>query len=115
MWQDHVVSLNQSKSPVVAVDTFFLFDRLFSVSYAEQSEIPPVYVLYSMQVILRDVCSVTSDVCGRYSMSQLSMVSHFLVTVDQLSSELQLPYVFVSAAFVSPVAWYGTIVTAVHL
>ena len=104
MWQDHVASLSHSKNSVVAVDTFFLFDRLFSVSCAEPSKSGDTS-LFVIQVILRDVCSVTSDVCSRYSMSmnQLSMVSHFLVTVDQLSSELQLPCVFISSAFVSSV------------
>lgn len=54
-----------------------------------------------MQVLLEQTCTATEDACACYTGSLSSVVSHFLVTAEQLSSSLELPHVFITVDLVS--------------
>ena len=82
VWRAHVASIGRDKSGVQAVHTHFLFGRLLSV--------------------LRQQFSVlTREACNYLGRSYNAIASHFLVTVELLSSQLQLPCVYVDSELVS--------------
>jgi hypothetical protein len=77
-WRRHVASIGRAKSGAEVVHTHFLFSRLFPV--------------------LRQQCTVlTREACNYLGHAYNAIASHFLVTVELLGSQLQLPSVYVDS------------------
>ena len=80
-WRRHVASIGRAKSGAEVVHTHFLFSRLFPV--------------------LRQQCTVlTREACNYLGHAYNAIASHFLVTVELLGSQLQLPSVYVDSELV---------------
>ena len=83
VWQDHVTNLGRHKTCEVAVHTFFIFGRLFAV-------------------LRQQFCNLTREACNYLGECEhmRSIVTHFLSTVDMLSSEFELPKIYLDTELV---------------
>lgn len=77
-----MVSLGRDKSGAQAVHTHFLFGRLFPV-------------------LRQQFTVLTREACNYLGHAYNAIASHFLVTVELLGSQLQLPNVYVDSELVS--------------
>lgn len=66
-----------------AVNTYFLFGRLFGM-------------------IQSQFCQLTREACSYLGEDYKTIASHFLVTTELLLSQFQLPKVYIDAEMVSP-------------
>ena len=81
-WHNHVSALSRDKSPMVAVHSYFLFDRLFSTLRLQFS-------------------NLTREACNYIGNGFKSIASHFLVTAEFLMSDFEIPKVFIDSEMVS--------------
>ncbi len=77
-----MTKLSQKMSAKVAVDTYFLFGRLFGM-------------------IQSQFCHLTREACNYLGEDYKAIASHFLVTTEFLLSQFQLPKIYVDAEIVS--------------
>lgn len=68
-------------SAKVAVNTYFLFDRLFGM-------------------IRSQFCNLTREACNYLGEDHNAIASHFLVTTEFLRTQFQLPKVYIDAEMV---------------
>ena len=80
-WRDHVTLLGRHKSPRTAVHTYFIIHRLFSV-------------------IRQQFCSLTREACNYLGENHHTIAAHFLVTVELLLSQFELPRVYIDSEMV---------------
>ena len=81
VWKEHVARLGLDKSGARAVHTYYLFRRVLFV------------LRHQFSLLTREACNYLGD-------AYHTIASHFLVTVELLSSELQLPMVYVDSELV---------------
>ena len=85
-WKQHVARLSRNKSGAVAVHTYYLFGRLFFVLRQQ----------FSM---------LTREACNYLGETYHSIASHFLVTVELLLSQLELPKIYIDSELVCVSVW----------
>ena len=81
-WQDHVSKLGRLKSGKVGVHTHYLFHRLFLL-------------------VRQQFCHLTREACNYLGENYRAIASHFLVTVELLFTQFELPKVYIDAELVS--------------
>ena len=81
-WHDHVMQLGRTISASTAVNTYFLFGRLFGVLRLQFS-------------------SLTHEACNYLGEDYKTIASHFLVTTEFLLSQFEIPKVYIDADIVS--------------
>lgn len=86
-WNDHVVQLGRTISASTAVNTYFLFGRLFGVLRLQFS-------------------SLTREACNYLGEEYKTIASHFLVTTEFLLSQFEIPKVYIDADMVSCVSTF---------
>lgn len=85
-WQGHVSLLSRQKSFKVAVHTHFLFPHLYAV-------------------LRQQLSSLTREACNYLANGYHNMAAHFLVTVELLYSQFQLPKVYLDSELVRAGNW----------
>ena len=86
VWRQHVASIGRDKTGALAVHTYYLFGRLFLV------------LRHQFSMLTREACNYLGE-------TYHSVASHFLVTVELLLSQLELPKVYVDSELVSVFLW----------
>ena len=81
VWKRHVASLGCDKPEQQAVHTHFLFVRLFPV-------------------LRQQFAVLTREACNYLGHSYSTIAAHFLVTVELLVSQFQLPSVYIDSELV---------------
>ena len=81
MWKRHVGSLGCEKPEQLAVHTHFLFVRLFPV-------------------LRQQFTVLTREACNYLGHAYSTVAAHFLVTVELLGSQFQLPIVYIDSELV---------------
>lgn len=76
------MTLSQQMLAKVAVNTYFLFGRLFGM-------------------IRSQFCNLTREACNYLGEDHKTIASHFLVTTEFLLTHFQLPKVYMDAEIVS--------------
>ena len=81
VWKRHVASLSSDRPETQAVHTHFLFTRLFPV-------------------LRQQFTVLTREACNYLGTAYSAVAAHFLVTVELLCSQLQLPSVYIDSELV---------------
>lgn len=76
-----MAKLSQQMSAKIAINTYFLFGRLFGLVQSQ-------------------FCNLTREACNYLGEYQKAIASQFLMTTEFLLSQLQLPKVYVDAEMV---------------
>ncbi|XP_065885600.1 protein furry homolog isoform X2 [Dysidea avara] len=77
-WREHVSTTLRDKSGVVAVNTFFLFNKLF-------------------MVIRQSFINLTKETCNYLEKGFKHLISHYLNAVEVVANQFECPKVFIDA------------------
>jgi hypothetical protein len=91
VWSEHVDTLGRSKNLSIAVNTFYLFQRLF-------------------KVVCQQICTMTQEATNYIASTLYNISTHFLVTTELITSQLKLPAVYVDIELISRTSLLGPLI-----